>query len=425
MKVELVQSLCPAATGNYDITGTSPSGDMLGAIFVPAQTITNDTNIASMRWGIGATDLASNIGISMGAQDGAAGAGIRSMFSSTNCLFTATGTGGIGSPAASYNSTLAAGVRLTTSAVTVNRLTNVLLISGTDAAMKVGNQQFTGADSSKVITHGLGGTPDLIILLCSIGQSLTDTNGSGFCVGFWDRRTTSQTSISYYATDNANPTVNRSYASSASVGELLNAVGTQAHVTLTSIGSTQFTITQSATAGTNLYGWIALRGSTQMHSKNILTQTPVGTGVASIVSSMTGRPQAYIALSTRMTSANTFVSDDSAGSFGCNISATNDYSTTTKGCNASTFKNNVATSVARTMLSNTQGMLTADNTGAANVQGVVSTWDTAGVSVNYTNAPGGLLEMAILAFGSATPASSSLRIPTRIFRPVNTVYYSR
>lgn len=423
MKVEVVQTLCPAATGNYDITGTTPSGDMVGAIFENSATTTNNTNVASMRWGFGATDLTSNIGLSMGAQDATIGAGIRSMLSNTNCLFTANGVGAQTAPVAAYASTLSAGVRLTTSAVTANRLTNALLVSGTDTSMKVGSVFIGAGASSSVVTHGLGGTPDCIILLASFGVTTNEADGTGVSIGFWDRTSTNQSSVAFRATTGANPTDIASYASNTTAGSILTAAALGQSVTITSVGSTQFTIQLSASGTANGFGWVALRGTRQMYTKNILMQTPTSTGASTIISGMSGRPQAFIAIPTRLTVANTIKTDDSAGSMGYSFAATNDYTTTTQGCNATTFQDGVATSNAATMMSNTLANLSLDNTGAADIQATLSSWNTDGVTLNYSNAGASLFEQAVLAFGAQT--SQPAYIPRRIFRPVSTIYYPR
>lgn len=403
MKTEVVQTLCPGSTGNYDITGTTPNGDMVGAIFISAQTTTDNTNVPSLRWGLGATDLTNNIGISIGAQDATAGAGIRSMLSNTNCLFTANGIGGQSNPIAAYNSTLTNGVRLTTSVVTVNRLTETLLISGTDSAMKVGSQLFGTADTSKVITHGLGGTPDVIILLCSFGQSVNEGDGTGVAVGFWDRTTAAMSGVSFRATTGANPTDIAAYASTAKAGQILAAASSSADITVTSVGSTTFTITLSSAAdATNKYfGWIALRGTVlQMFSKNALVTLPTSTGNTALISGMTGHPQAFLLIPTRLVTSNSVLTDDTAGSFGSCIAVTNDYANTTVGGNASTFQDNVAaSSVAKTMLTNTLANLVVDNAGNADIQATVNSWDIGGVTLNYTNAGASAFQAAVLAFG--------------------------
>jgi hypothetical protein len=425
VKVELIQGVCPGATGNYDFTGSTPSGDMVGAIFFISGAAANNNNNGSLRWALGATDLSGNINVGIGAQDATAGAGIRSMLSNTNCLTVPNGVGAQAAPVGAYSATLSTGVRLTTSTVNANRLTDCLLISGTDVVMKVGSQLFATSDMSKSITHGLGGTPDLIILLCSFGQSVNEGDGTGFSMGFWDRTTTNQSSVSFRATTGANPTDQAAYASSNHAGQILAAASSSADVTLTSIGSTTFTITLSSAAdATNKYfGWIALRGTTQLFTKNILTAIPTSTGNSTIISGMSGRPQAYLAIPTRLVTSDAIVTDDSSGSFGTSVSATNNYSSTTTGGVSGTYKDNVATSVARNMISNTIGVLSQDNAGALDVQGTVNSWDVGGVTVNYTNVGATLRQMAVLAFGAQTP--QTVFIPRHIFRPVNTIYYPR
>lgn len=408
MKVELVQSLCPAATGNYDITSaggaSAPNNDMLGALFMSAATITDDNNIGSMRWSFGATDLVNNLNISMGAQDATAGAGIRSMLSTTNCLFTQNGVGVQVAPVAAFGSSLATGIRLTTSAVTANRLHNTVLISGADAAMKVGSQYMASGSTSAAQTHGLGGTPDVIIVVGSIDvpSGTNEVDGKGFFIGFYDRATGNMSSVSYHATTGANPTDNSAYVSNASVGEIINAAGTPAcHVTVTAVGATTFTLTFSGSAGNNnMLGWIALRGTAaQMFSKTAVATLPTSTGNSAIVSGMGGKPQIVIELPTRMTAVNTAVNSDAAGSFGVSVQCSTDFTTTFQGMNATTFKYNVASSVAKHQISLASGLSELLNTGAVDAVATLNSWDSGGATLNYSAAAAGAFLAPMLAFG--------------------------
>lgn len=409
MKVELVQSLAPGAPGNWDIVSgggaSSPSNDMVGALFLEAACTTNDQNISSLRWTFGATDLTTSIGISQGGQDGVANAGIRSMFSNTNCIFTANGTGGQTDPVGGFGSSLSNGIRMTlSSSATANRLMNTLLISGGDSAMKVGNIYFANGDTTHVITHGLGGTPDILIIVGSIDvpSSTNEVDGKGFFIGFWDRTTGNMCCQAYHATTGAATTDNAAFISNAHVGEIIGATGASAaSVTVASIGATTFTINFSGSAGNNnMLGWIALRGtSTQMFSKNAVATLPTSTGNTALVSGMGGKPQVYLALPTRMTAVNTAVATDAAGSWGCSLGCTTDFSTTFQGMNAATFKDGVATSVGRHQISNVHGLEELLNTGVADAQATVNSWDSGGVTLNYSAAAAGAFLAPVLAFG--------------------------
>lgn len=406
MKVEVVQTACPASTGNYDITGATPNNDMVGVLLMGAATTTNDNVINSVRFSLGITDLANNLCLGQGAQNATVGAGIRSEIDLTNCLMTPNGTGGQVAPVAAYGSTLANGVRLTTSAIQSGRLTNALLISGSDVENKAGNVLFGPADTSKVVSHGLAGTPDVLVFLVSIGSASSGADGTGFCIGFWDRTTGNQTSISYRATTGANPTDNAAYASDVSVAEILDVSTTLAHMTVGTIGASQFTLTLNSASGVNaLVGWYALRGkAAQMFTKSFLTTLPTSTGINALVSGMVGRPQCVIVIPTRMTGKNAVKHDDTAGSFGVGVSASNDYVNTTDGATANSFQHNVASSVANHTITVSQGLWLDLTNGSPETQAVISSWDPTGASFNFTLVGASAFETMVLAFGM--PSSS-------------------
>lgn len=422
MKTEVVQGICPAGVGNMDFTGTSPSGDMVGALFWGSAASANDTNSIQSRFSLGATDLTNNVAVCYGYANGSASAACLGSLSNTHCVLQQSGSGFV-AVVAGYSSTLSNGVRLNASTVASGRLVNALLISGSDSAMKVGSQQFTGADTTKTITHGLGGTPDVIILLTGNGVNGSETGGPGVGVGFWDRQSASQSSINFYSTAAVNQANITAYASNATIAQLIASPSVvSATCTLTSIGSTTFNITLNTAAGSNtLFGWIALRGTAaQMFSKNVLTTLPTATGNTTLISGMSGRPQAVITIPTRLTAANTLTNSDAAGSLGVSVAATNNYSVTTQGAAAHTTKLGVATSVTANQISTTYAIASLDNTGAYDIQATVNSWDSGGMTPNYTNAGASAFEAAVLAFGLTS--TQAPYIPRRTIRTISPVY---
>lgn len=403
MKFEVVQGVCPASTGNYDFTGSTPSSDMVGAIFFGSAATANDTNTAQFRFSLGATDLTNNVCVTYGYANGSASAACLSSASSTKCIIQQSGSGAIAVQAA-YSSTLSNGVRLNATTISSGRLDNALLISGSDVAMKVGSQQFISSDTSKTITHGLGGTPDVIILLCGSGVNGTDTSGPALSIGCWDRQSTNQSSVSFFSTAAVNQANITAYASNATAAQLISSPSVVAATcTVTNIGSTTFDITLNTSSGGNqFFCWIALRGTTaQMFSKNILTTLPTSTGNTALMTGMSGRPQAIISIPTRLTSANSLTNSDAAGSLGVCVAATNDYSASTQGASVHTTKLGVATSLTAHQITTAYSVASLDNSGAYDIQATTGTWDTGGYTPNYTNAGASAFESLVLALGGA------------------------
>lgn len=425
MKVEVVQTGAPLVTGNYDITGATPNGDMKGAIITEgtAPAISNGNNVSSYHWSIGATDLTSghDISLAMAGLDATAtaSAAIVSMLSTTSCLNMPAAPTSTTPPVGNYSSTLTNGIRLnlTKAFAGSNRAQQTMLFSGGDFDFACGGVQFAAGDTVKTITHGLGGTPDVLILLTSLNQNGTDTQGYGGCIGFWDRMTAGSSSISFMAvSDAAGSTVCAEYCSNNSTAEFLNATGTStlAHQSVSSVGGTTFAINYSANPGApSMVGWIALCGiATQMTSKNLLASLPTATGVNTLVSGMTATPQVVFTIPTRAANGNTVLTDDSSGGFGIGMLATNDYvpANTTSAALAATWQDGVATSVGRTMFNVNVGGLISTNTGANQLTFDMTggTWDAGGVSPHFPSVGASAFQAAVLAFGMVQPPAQSL-----------------
>jgi hypothetical protein len=181
-------------------------------------------------------------------------------------------------------------------------------------------------------------------------------------------------------------------------------------VTFVNIGATTFDILLSSATSTNiLFGWIALRGTAaQLFSKNLLTTLPTSTGNTALISGMSGRPQCVISIPTRLTAANTLTNSDAAGSIGVCVAATNDYSSSTQGASVHTTKLGVATSVTAHQISTNKCVASLDNTGAYSTQATVNSWDTGGMTPNYTAVGASAFEAAVLAFGLASSGGKLL-----------------
>lgn len=409
MKAAIVQVATTGAATPYNLAvtdggATPPVGDMVGALFECVATAANNSNTQFLRFGFGATDLTNSVGVGQGGQDAAANALIKSLMSNTNCVYTPSGLGGKVDPVASFGSVLTAGLNLNvTSDGTAGRLINTALLSGSDFAMQCGSQYFAAGDTSHDQAHTFGAPPDAIILTQSIDvpSSANEASGNGFSIGFWDRRANNQVSLSYHATSGAATTDNAAIITNNSAGEVISASADVAHVTITGVNSSKFTITLNTSGLVNCaFNWIAFRGITaQMLSKCGLVTLPTATGNSAIVSGMSGTPQILIVVPTRLTTGNAIQTDDSAGSFGVCMAASNDAITTTVGCNACSYQDGVATSSAHNRISNTFALVTELNTGLPDVRATVNSWDSGGVTLNYSNVNTGGVQAIFLALG--------------------------
>lgn len=402
MKCATVQVACPASTGNMDFTdGTAGfSTDVNFALFTTSVATANDTATARGRFGIGFTDGANNFACAMDESDATAGAGAQGIVSTSKCILAYTANSGVAAPVGGFSSLLSNGVRMNITTATTGRLVSATMLGGPDNAAKVGSIQFISSDTSKVITHGLGGTPETIGILIGAGGNgdLTAISGMGF--GLYDSSGT-MVGGTIALNNNANPTQDNALINSGETGRVLNVAGSSAAtLTVTSVGATQFTITMSAAPGSNvLVGWFALRGtSTPMVSKTFLNSSPTSPGNQVAVSSMSAKPQVIWRWCTRMTAAGSVVTDDTAGAFGLGM-ACNNNGTTQYGSAFAACQDAVATSAAKNVASNTCAGGTLDNTGAFVTKNTINSWDSGGVTDNFSAVSASALQFAGIALG--------------------------
>jgi hypothetical protein len=409
MKVALVQVACPASTGNVDFTDASVSSDLVGAFFFGGIAATNDSTAANAAWSFGATDLTGNVCIAYDGRDNVTGATSQGLASSTKAVQRNSGSGS--GVVAAYSSTLSNGVRMNYSAVTSGALTSALLISGSDTAMKVGSVQYGTSDVFQVVTHGLGGTPDVLIVFVAGNSTGTDVGAQAISAGFWDRTTTNCFTSALRFQSGANPTSGNAYMADVAIGKsLANGSVTNTH-TLVSVGATTFTLQRPSTGTSDFVPWIALRGTgARMVTKAAMVTTPLATGNSTLISGMSGAPQVILTLPTRLQTANALQTDDTTGSYGFGVACNHDGTTTQYASCISTMQDNVATSVSKHMASNTTGLGVLDNTGAYTVKSTVNSWDSGGATLNYSAVNASALEVIYLAFGQGlNPSTAWLR----------------
>jgi hypothetical protein len=408
MKAALVQVACPASTGNVDFTDSSVSNDLVGAIFLGGAATTNDSTAANADWSIGATDLVNNVCVCYDGRDATVGGTSSGIGSSTKTINRGSGAGS--GVVAAYGSTLSNGVRMAYSAVTSGALTSALLISGSDTEMKVGNVQFGTSDVSQLVTHGMSGAPDALIFFVCGNSTGTDVGAQTISAGFWDRATTNCFTSALRFQSAANPTSGNAYIADVAVGKTLANGSVTATYTLVSVGRTNYTL-QRPTTGTNDFVlWIGLRGKgAAMITKAAMSTTPLATGNSTLISGLGGPPQVIIALPTRLQAANALQTDDTTGSYGFSV-ACNNSGTTQYGSYIATMQDNVATTVAKHMVSNGTGLAVLDNTGAYTVKSTVNSWGSGGATLNYSAVNASALEFIYLAFGQGlNPSTAWLR----------------
>lgn len=415
MRVVVVQGACPAS-GTYPFTDSSaaaPNSDLVGALFWEGISTTS-ANVASMRFSFGATDLTNNLSLGLAGQDANAGATGQSSLSLANCLSMPSTSGSSGvttAPIAAFGSALSNGISLNPSSYSTGRLTNCLLLSGTDVEMECGSVQFAAGDTNKTIAFSrLGGKADLIILLTSMEQTGGDTTGVGAAIGWYERTGGNMASNSFRFTSGANPTDLIGWCSSNSTAELMSATVSLAHQTVDTFTASGFRIHLSANPGVaSLVGWIAIRGkSQQLNTQSSVAALPTATGNTALISNMVAPgPTCVLAMPGRFTTKDAIQHNDTAGHFGLCVATTPDRSATTQAASTTTFQYNVATSVAHNKNTLNRFLSTQDDAGADVIVSTVNAWvstapNAAGITVNYSAVNASTIQCPVLAFGLPT-----------------------
>jgi hypothetical protein len=421
MKPSLVQvnapaTNVPAINGTVDFTDSSVTNDLVSLITFGSEAVSNATNSAAAKLMIGCTDLVNNVAFFAGGQADAAPASTTNTghtLSNTLCYMRASGGGTETVKAVLQHANdgiISNGARLNFSQTDGGTyLINGLMLAGTDVEVKTSTITFATTDTSKTFAHNLTGTPGILIFF--IGNQSTSFDISNVpltrSIGIWDGTNSFGHSFAFSA--NASP-VQGSAAITADLGHYIFNNGVDfATWSVSGVGSTNLTISRTATntqpAEVIVIGIRALSGT--LAAKAFQTTTPTSSGFSTIVSGMTGQPQVLLTFPTRLTTNGSIVTDDSAGSYGMGV-AVNNAGTTQQMSTAATIKSGagVTTTVAKCQTFNNKALSIVDNTGAANVLATVNSWDSGGVTLNYSqNSGGGAYEVIGLAFGITAPSA--------------------
>lgn len=401
MKAALVQQAARATTGTQDWTDANISSDLKGLMVIASQAVANDTVSAQFRSLFGASDLTRSVHITFGSMaDATAAPNGVDYISNTGSLMQTNASPAVTVKAAP-SATLSNGVTMNYSAVNATQyLENMLLLSGSDIEYGVGTAAFATTDTTIAVTHNLTGTPDVVIIGCSVGATAFDFGtAANNIIGVWERGGTTSAGLGNVMVTTANPT-SVFEMMTTDMGHCISAGSDQFTMSVTSVGATTLNVTRNVTGSANMRVIvIAIRGTTSaMVAKCGIFTTPTSTGNSSPITGMSVAPQVLFLFSTRLQSSGAIQSDDTAGGHGISI-AVNNNGATQQMAAASTTQDNVATSVAKCQTSATKALQILDNTGAANVTATLQSWNSDGVTLNYSAVNAAGLKVGYLAFG--------------------------
>lgn len=276
----------------------------------------------------------------------------------------------------------------------------------------------TNVSTEQTVTHGLSGTPDLIIAW-GVGQATGDNNGAiNPGIGFW----TSGAEVGF-SQQSQNGQTTTAVTARASSTTAMNRIGTSTTFAYTgdisNVTSSSFGLTYSANH-TQVNHFLSIRSTTDtplyVKAGNFTTRTTTGTQAD--VTGMSGAPQVLLTIGTQLTAMDTGSSADLADamSFGASVKNTGTGSTQYGSAAVSDNDNTTASSAhACNQWSNTVGLNILATNCATDVAASVSSWDSAGVTHNYTtNGSAVAAQVLYLAFGGAAPVAPTFSVAPAI-----------
>ncbi len=309
------------------------------------------------------------------------------------------------------------GVRLTWDDQSVGETITCVFGDGEIQAAKSSLTSNNGT-SAQAVTHGLSAAPDLIIAWGN-GNATGDNNGSlNPGIGFWTSG--AEVGFSQLSGSNAATTTVSARASST---EAMNRVGSGTTFAYTgnisNVGSSTFDITFSANH-THVVHFLAIRSTTDtplyVKAGNFTTKT--STGTQADVAGMSGSPQVLFTIGTQLTAMDTGSTADLADAMSFGVALKNTGTGATQyGVAAVSDNDNTASSSAHTcnQWSDTVGLKILATNCTTDVAATVSSWDSGGVTHNYTaNGSAVAAQVLYLAIGGAPAAAA----PTYTSDPV-------
>lgn len=409
MKVALNQQGARTSTGTQNWTDTVFTTDFLAGISVGSRaTAEAAAAVATGALDVGFTDLTNSLSLGSASQDASAAPGTRG-WPSSNSMLTSVNTNGTVRSVAPYNATLnnPGGVQINyTTAPGTSDLVTMLMLGGNDVKFSAVTALFSGSpNNDQTITHGLGGTPDFIMMIGVRGAAFQlVASGHIFGAGFWTSG--AQVGFGMQQQNGIAPTNTGAIMRSGDVASFINTTPAIINeVIISAVGSTSFTVSTGGGGSNGAICFLCGRGVTSnMFVKAGVTTTPTATGTQ-VLNGSGGQPQFLITIPTRLIN-NALASDDTSGSWGMGL-ACNAASGTQQHAVAATTQDGVNPSVSKSYC-DSKSLLVLDNTGAPNVEATLQSWDSDGVTLNYSNVDPSGLEFLYLMVGMPAPIQNAV-----------------
>lgn len=412
MKAGARQDASPGATGNQSITDANISNDYRCLISFGGMATANHTLTAHASFGMGFTDGTASCAVAALYEDGQNPTDCRS-FMDDGYAYAIQGLNSSTTTAeCAPNAVLSTGVQLNWTDIDTAQLVNHLLLSGSDLTAKVRTAVLNGT-TPVTVTHGLGGTPDVIIAIHHGGADGALGSGS-YSYGWWVRDDAVTGGVKYGQISGRNGHAATTVAciqrtSVSKIASYHTGTSPVYSVTIQNAGATTFEVVADS-ATTNLIGFLCLRG---ISATTGLVTLPTGTGSTALISGLPSAAKTVFFLQTQNTSAvETSSTTDTAGVFGLGVAVNNNGTIQQMSACMSSDDGIVtpSTSIEKSQISNTQAIRILDNAGVPDIEGAV-TGMTTSITTNFTNA-GAAVPLPYLVLMNAATAPSFAVAPS-------------
>lgn len=307
---------------------------------------------------------------------------------------------------------IANGVRLSWTDQSAAELVNVILIGG-DVECAVASLTNNNTTSAQAVTHGLTAAPQAIIAMTP-GQGSGDATGNArYGLGFWDGTNSKTLAVSLNQTGQATVTAAGHLSSTVAIGVKANAAGFVWTGAISNVGATTFDLTTSANT-TSVMHFLSLRSTsgTALGVKAGTFGTKTSTGTNADISGMSQAPQLVLYGLSRTIAVDTNYSGvDDASVLGLGAAVKNTGTGSTQYAtivNCSVDGAATSTNHAYSQTSNTKAILIPDASSScsADVEATINSWDSGGITNNYSNIAATGRQIAYLAIGADVSVSA-------------------
>ena len=403
----------PTFTQDFTDSNAGFASDVKAAIFIGSSATANHTDTADAYLSIGVVTGSGAEWCVCNMSSDAATPNETARCQQQSQLYSHINNAGTTNGDAAFNSFLSNGIRINWTDQSVSELITCVLLGG-DIEAKVVNGIFVGgAPETLNVAHGMSGTPEVVIQLMINQNADPGSNSVGrLSTGFW--AASQQSAMTMAFGTGTSQSSNMYLHSAASGGEQQTGAALNYITTISAVDATNVSIATNATAGTDRVILLCLRGTAgAIVAKTGIYSTPTATGNDTPISGMSAAPQVLLSIPTRMTAVDTGDTTDSAAAYGL-IAVVNNggsqYGGATSTCDdakAAPMDNSHETT-------NSQALRILAVAGTADVEATVNSWDSGGVTFNYSNINASAWKIPYLAFGVAVAALDPIRLVWRM-----------